>query len=140
GVGGAEGVLCIDGAACGVGVACGVGGEDEGVKVRVALQRGGDGLQLAGGGVEHIVNLLVDRVERFRERVPLLLSGRPCEEVRVSASGDCAGGDESLNRLVGGRVALCGLDGGCDVGTVGVGDGDGLRSGRDRLGEGQPDL
>src|SRR5699024_7239906 len=55
---GAEGVLCIDGTACGVGVACGKGRQDDGVEVRVALQRGGDGLQLAGGGVENGVDLI----------------------------------------------------------------------------------
>src|SRR5699024_451880 len=111
---GAKRMLCVEGAACRVRGSCGQGREDDRVKVPVPLQFRGDGLQLARGSGEHVVDLIVDRVARFLERLPLFLSRRPCKESRVPASVDRSCRDESLNLLIGGRVTLRGLDRRCD--------------------------
>src|SRR5699024_688308 len=115
---GAKRMLCVEGTPCGVRGSCRQRGEDDRVKVPVPLQFRGDGLQLTGGGGEHVVDLIVDRAERFLERVPLFLSRRPCNEIRVPAPVDRSCRDEPLNLLVGGRVTLCCADRRCDLRAV----------------------
>src|SRR5699024_4532029 len=115
-------------------------GEVKGVKIRVALQLRDDSLKLAGRGVKNVVNLGIDGVERVLERLPLVLARRVFEEIQVSASGNSAGRDKSLNLLIGGRVTLCRADRRCDLVTIRVRDRDVLRGRRDVLGKAQADL
>src|SRR5699024_8623578 len=97
-------------------------GEDKGVKIRVPLQLRDDSLKLTGRGVKNGVNLGVNRVESFREGLPLLDACRVFEEVQVPAPVDCSGRDEALNLLIGGRVTLSGLDRVYDLRGVRVGN------------------
>src|SRR5699024_12565688 len=124
---GAKRMLCVEGTPCGVRDSCRQRGEDDRVKVPVPLQIRGDGLQLARGSGEHVVDLIVDRAERFLERVPLFLSRRPCKEIRVPAPVVRSCRDEPLNLLVGGRLTLCCAALRCDLLAVRLVDRYGLR-------------